>query len=71
VSQLILDVAQAAAKLTSTAAELGGEIDQAFEEIRIITEDTVRNRVRGLLRALGVHSRLQAAVEARRRGLVA
>jgi hypothetical protein len=66
-----VDVAQAAAKLTSTAAELGGEIDQAFEEIRIITEDTVRNRVRGLLRALGVHSRLQAVVEARRRGLVA
>ena len=35
-----------------------------------ITEDTVRNHVRGLLRALGVHSRLQAVVEARRRGLL-
>ncbi len=31
---------------------------------------TVRNHVRALLRALGVHSRLEAVVAARRRGLV-
>jgi DNA-binding CsgD family transcriptional regulator len=32
--------------------------------------DTVRNHIRALLRALGVHSRLQAVAEARRRGLI-
>lgn len=31
---------------------------------------TVRNHVRGLLRALGVHSRLEAVAESRRRGLL-
>jgi DNA-binding CsgD family transcriptional regulator len=36
-----------------------------------IQPETVRNHVRGLLRALGVHSRLQAVSEARRRGLIA
>ena len=36
-----------------------------------IQAETVRNHVRGLLRALGVHSRLQAVAEARRRGLIA
>src|SRR5262249_36312486 len=36
-----------------------------------IQPETVRNHVRGLLRALGVHSRLQAVSEARRRGLLA
>lgn len=35
-----------------------------------IERETVRNHVRGVLRALGVHSRLQAVAEARRRGLV-
>lgn len=35
-----------------------------------IARDTVRNYVRGILRALGVHSRLAAVVEARRRGLL-
>jgi PAS domain S-box-containing protein len=36
-----------------------------------IQPETVRNHVRGLLRALGVHSRLQAVSEGRRRGLLA
>jgi DNA-binding CsgD family transcriptional regulator len=36
-----------------------------------IQPETVRNHVRGLLRSLGVHSRLQAVSEARRRGLLA
>jgi PAS domain S-box-containing protein len=35
-----------------------------------IARDTVRNHVRGILRALGVHSRLEAVVEAHRLGLV-
>jgi PAS domain S-box-containing protein len=36
-----------------------------------ISRETVRNHVRGILRTLGVHSRLEAIVEARRRGLLA
>jgi DNA-binding CsgD family transcriptional regulator len=43
---------------TQIAAQLG------------IEPETVRNHVRGLLRALGVHSRLQAVSEGRRRGLL-
>jgi DNA-binding CsgD family transcriptional regulator len=35
-----------------------------------VSTDTVRNHIRALLRALGVHSRLQAVAEARRRGLI-
>ena len=35
-----------------------------------VSPETVRNHVRGLLRALGVHSRLEAVIEARRRGLI-
>jgi DNA-binding CsgD family transcriptional regulator len=35
-----------------------------------VSRETVRNHVRGLLRALQAHSRLEAVVEARRRGLV-
>ena len=42
----------------SIAAELG------------IAIDTVRNHIRNLLRRLGVHSRIEAVVEARRRGFV-
>jgi PAS domain S-box-containing protein len=55
------EVLQALARGCSTAqiaAKLG------------IERETVRNHVRGVLRALGVHSRLQAVAEARRRGLV-
>jgi DNA-binding CsgD family transcriptional regulator len=35
-----------------------------------LSQETVRNHVRRLLRALGVHSRLGAVAEARRRGLI-
>ena len=35
-----------------------------------LARETVRNHVRGLLRALRVHSRLEAVAEARRRGLL-
>jgi PAS domain S-box-containing protein len=35
-----------------------------------ISRDTVRNHIRGILRSLGVHSRLEAVVDARRRGLL-
>ena len=35
-----------------------------------IARETVRNHVRGLMRSLRVHSRLEAVAEARRRGLV-
>jgi DNA-binding CsgD family transcriptional regulator len=47
----------------------GHSTTQIAEQLRIQPE-TVRNHVRGLLRALGVHSRLQAVSEARRRGLL-
>jgi DNA-binding NarL/FixJ family response regulator len=42
----------------SMAAELG------------IAIDTVRNHIRNLLRRLGVHSRIEAVVEAQRRGFL-
>jgi PAS domain S-box-containing protein len=35
-----------------------------------VSKETVRNHVRGLLRALGAHSRLEAVTSARMRGLV-
>lgn len=35
-----------------------------------VQRDTVRNHIGALLRALGVHSRLEAVAEARRRGLI-
>ena len=35
-----------------------------------LSRETVRNHIRALLRALGVHSRLAAVAEARRRGLI-
>jgi PAS domain S-box-containing protein len=35
-----------------------------------IEQNTVRNHIRGILRMLGVHSRLEAVVEAGRRGLL-
>lgn len=35
-----------------------------------ISPETVRNHVRGILRTLGVHSRLEAVVDARRSGLL-
>lgn len=36
-----------------------------------VSRETVRNHVRGVLRALGVHSRLEAVAAARRSGLLA
>ena len=35
-----------------------------------VSRETVRNHVRGVLRALGVHSRLEAVAEGRKRGLI-
>ena len=35
-----------------------------------VSKETVRNHIRGLLRSLGVHSRLEAVTTARMRGLV-
>jgi PAS domain S-box-containing protein len=48
----------------------GASTDQIAASLGLARE-TVRNHVRGLLRSLGVHSRLEAVVEARRRGLIA
>jgi PAS domain S-box-containing protein len=35
-----------------------------------VSRETIRNHVRAILRVLGVHSRLEAVAEARRRGLI-
>ena len=48
-----------------------GHSTAQIAEALAIQPETVRNHVRGLLRSLGVHSRLQAVSEARRRGLLA
>lgn len=47
----------------------GASTEQIAESLGIARE-TVRNHVRALLRALRVHSRLEAVAEARRRGLL-
>ena len=47
----------------------GSSTTQIAESLGI-SRETVRNHVRGLLHALDVNSRLEALVEARRRGLV-
>ncbi|HSX21321.1 MAG TPA: LuxR C-terminal-related transcriptional regulator [Gaiellaceae bacterium] len=49
----------AAGRMTSEIADLMG-----------VSRETVRNHVRGLLRALRVHSRLEAVIEARRLKLI-
>ena len=46
----------------------GGTTDRISKELNIST-DTVRNHVRDLLRALGVHSRVQAVVRAHELGI--
>ncbi len=51
------------------ALAAGSSTAQIAEALHISTE-TVRNHVRALLRALRVHSRLEAVVEGRRRGLL-
>jgi len=43
---------------------------EQIAEARNLSRETVRNHVRGVLRALHVHSRLAAVAEARRRGLI-
>lgn len=43
---------------------------QQIAETLSLSRETVRNHIRGLLRALRVNSRISALVEARRRGLV-
>jgi len=50
--------------------EHGRSTDQIARELHLSLE-TVRNHVRGILRALGVHSRLEAVAVARREHLVA
>jgi PAS domain S-box-containing protein len=50
--------------------EHGRSTDQIAEQLHLSLE-TVRNHVRGILRALGVHSRLQAVAVARKEHLVA
>jgi DNA-binding CsgD family transcriptional regulator len=47
----------------------GASTAQLAEEFNL-SRETVRNHVRGILRALRVHSRLAAVAEARRRGLI-
>ena len=47
-----------------------GSSTQQIAESLGISRETVRNHVRGLLGALGVNSRIEALVEARRRGLI-
>ena len=47
----------------------GASTDQIAASLGVARE-TVRNHVRGVLRALRVHSRLGAVAEARRRGLL-
>ncbi|MBV8257602.1 MAG: response regulator transcription factor [Actinobacteria bacterium] len=47
----------------------GCSTDQIAKRLHLSPE-TVRNHVRGVLRSLGVHSRLEAVVEGRRRGLI-
>jgi len=47
----------------------GASTDEIAASLSVARE-TVRNHVRGVLRTLRVHSRLEAVVEARRRGLL-
>ena len=47
----------------------GASTEQLASDLHL-SINTVRNHIRGVLRALGVHSRLEAVVEGRRRGLV-
>lgn len=61
--------------LTPRQYEILGELARGASTEQIaaslgVARETVRNHVRGLLRSLGVHSRLEAVAEARRRGLL-
>lgn len=61
--------------LTPRQMEVLEYLARAESTVRIagelsIAEETVRNHIRAILRALGVHSRLEAVLEAQRLGLV-
>ena len=47
-----------------------GRSTTQIAEAMSLARETVRNHVRGVLRGLGVHSRLEAVVEAQRLGLL-
>ena len=47
----------------------GCSTDQIAQQLSI-TRDTVRNHIRGVLRALDAHSRLEAVAQARSRGII-
>jgi DNA-binding NarL/FixJ family response regulator len=47
----------------------GCSTEQMADELGV-TQDTIRNHVRAILRRLGVHSRLEAVIEAHQRNLV-
>jgi DNA-binding CsgD family transcriptional regulator len=66
----------AGSALTPRQLEVLHLLDQGLSTTQIVARlgvstDTVRNHIRALLRTLGVHSRLQAVAEGRRRGLIA
>jgi DNA-binding NarL/FixJ family response regulator len=48
---------------------VNGQSTRQIAESLHLSRETIRNHVRDLLRALGVHSRIEALAEARRRGL--
>jgi len=66
----------AGSSLTPRQLEVLHLLDQGLSTTQIavhlgVSTDTVRNHIRAVLRTLGVHSRLQAVAEGRRRGLIA
>jgi DNA-binding CsgD family transcriptional regulator len=69
------DAGPSAASLTARQREvlvlLGEGLSTAAIAARLgLSKETVRNHVRAVLQELGAHSRLEAVVEARRRGLL-
>jgi DNA-binding CsgD family transcriptional regulator len=71
----VLRAAAAEAELTPRQFEVlrllaRGASTRQIADALGISRETVRNHVRGLLAALEAHSRLEAIVEARRRGLI-
>jgi len=68
-------VVRRSGELTPRQAEVLAYLSRGYmtgdmAEMMGVSKETVRNHVRGLLRALGVHSRLEAVTEARARGLI-
>jgi DNA-binding NarL/FixJ family response regulator len=66
---------QLVSELTPRQLETLHLLDHGFSTAQIaeklgISVETVRNHIRAILRTLGVHSRLEAVAEGRRRGLV-